>query len=121
MQMKTGQGQSGSTLYYADQLKSQHASNKIQTLKGLEKIIQSCGHQIKNDGWRIIIITISKIPDGDHDQVIQGGFKCLKLIISNYIDKLTQENFLTIIQAIYKYASYEGDNINNNLTSIGML
>lgn len=55
---------------YADQLKSQHASNKIQTLKGLEKIIQSCGHQIKNDGWRIIIITISKIPDGDHDQVI---------------------------------------------------
>lgn len=64
---------------------------------------------------------ISKIPESDHDQVIQGGFKCLKLIISNYIDKLTQENFLTILQAIYRYASYDGDNINNNLTAIGML
>lgn len=28
---------------FSDQLKSPHTSNKIQTLKGLEKIIQTCG------------------------------------------------------------------------------
>ena len=82
---------------FSDQLKSQHSSNKLQTLKGFEKIIQVCGQQIKNDGWRIIIVTISKIPEADNEQIVSTGFKCLKLIINNYIDKLTQENFLTII------------------------
>jgi hypothetical protein len=28
---------------YSEHLKSQHASNKLQTLKGIEKIIQTCG------------------------------------------------------------------------------
>lgn len=28
---------------FSDQLKSSHASNKLQTLKGMEKIIQTCG------------------------------------------------------------------------------
>ncbi len=45
----------------------------------------------------------------------------MKLIVSNYIDKLSQENFITILQAIHKYASSDGDNINNNLTAVGML
>jgi hypothetical protein len=40
--------------------------------------------------------------------------------VSNYIDKLSQENFITILHAIHKYASSEGDNINNNLTAVGM-
>ena len=41
--------------------------------------------------------------------------------MSNYIDKLSQENFITILHAIDKYASGDGDNINNNLTAVGML
>jgi len=28
---------------FSDQLKSCHASNKLQTLKGMERIIQTCG------------------------------------------------------------------------------
>ena len=91
------------------------------TLKGLEKIIQTCGMQIKNDGWRILILTISKAGESDTEQVVSSGFKCLKLLVSNYIDKLTQENFFTILQAIHKYAASDSENINNNLTAIGML
>jgi len=67
------------------------------TLKGIEKIIQTCGVQIKNEGWRIVIITISKAPESDNEQIVTNGFRCLKLIVSNYIDKLTQENFFTIL------------------------
>jgi phage-related holin len=52
--------------------------------------------------------------------VVSTGFRCLKLILSNYIDKLSQENFITILHAIHKYASNEGENINNNLTAVGM-
>jgi len=66
-------------------------------------------------------VTISKAPESDQDSVVSTGFRCLKLIVSNYIDKLTQENFLTILQAIHRYASGDSDNINNNLTAIGML
>jgi hypothetical protein len=40
--------------------------------------------------------------------------------VNNYIDKLSQENFITILNAIYKYASNDGENINNNLTAVGM-
>ena len=76
---------------------------------------------MKNDGWRIVIVTISKTPELDNEQVVGTGFKCLKLIVSNYIDKLSQENFITILHAIHKYAANDGDNINNNLTAVGML
>ncbi len=40
--------------------------------------------------------------------------------MSIYIEKLSQENFITILHAIHKYASNEGENINNNLTAVGM-
>lgn len=44
----------------ADQLRSNHSQDKFTVIKGFEKIIQKCGQQIRNDGWRIIIVTISK-------------------------------------------------------------
>lgn len=76
---------------------------------------------MKNDGWRIIILTISKTAELiDNDQILATGFRCLKLIVSIYIEKLSQENFITILHAIHKYAANDGDNINNNLTAIGM-
>lgn len=34
--------------------------DKIIVLKCIEKIIQVCGQQIKNEGWRIIIVSVSK-------------------------------------------------------------
>ena len=40
--------------------------------------------------------------------------------MSNYIDKLTQDNFITVLHAVHKYASNDSDNINNNLTAVGM-
>jgi hypothetical protein len=87
----------------------------------MEKIIQTCGQQLKNDGWRQVILTISSAPDlNDQDMVVGTGFKCLKLIVNHYIDKLSQENFITILNAIHKYASNDGENINNNLTAVGM-
>lgn len=77
---------------------------------------------MKNDGWRIIILTISKSSEyTENEEILSTGFKCLQLIVSNYIDKLSQENFITILHAIHKYASNDGDNINNNLISVGML
>lgn len=48
------------------------------------------------------------------------GFKCLKLIVSNYITKLSLANFRTVLNAIHLYANNKGENINNNLIAIGM-
>lgn len=56
----------------------------------------------------------------DNDQILSTGFKCLRLIVNHYIDKLTQDNFITMLHAIHKYASNDGDNINNNLIAVGM-
>lgn len=68
------------------------------------------------------MLTISNAPELiENEYVVQTGFRCLKLIINHYIDKLSQDNFITILHAIHKYASSEGENINNNLTAVGML
>ena len=40
--------------------------------------------------------------------------------MSNYIDRLSQQNFVTVLNAIHMYASNTGNNINNNLIAIGM-
>ena len=104
----------------SDQLKSSHNSDKNAVIKGFEKIIQACGQQIKNEGWRIIIVTISKSLEHESDSVVAGGFRCLKLVVSNFINRLSQSNFVTILNAIHMYASNSGSNINNNLIAIGM-
>jgi hypothetical protein len=41
-------------------------------------------------------------------------------VVSNYIDRLSQQNFVTVLNAIHMYASNTGNNINNNLIAIGM-
>lgn len=104
----------------SEQLKSNHIQDKTSVLKGFEKIIQTCGPQIKNEGWRIVIVTISKSLENESEQIVACGFRCLKLIVSNHINRLSQANFVTVLNAIHMYASKIGSNINNNLQAIGM-
>jgi hypothetical protein len=52
--------------------------------------------------------------------VYQNGFKCLKIIINNYIQELGQENFIEMFNCIQMYAQSNTDNINSNLIAIGM-
>ena len=40
--------------------------------------------------------------------------------MSNYISKLSQPNFRTVLDAIHLFASNKGDNINSNLSAISM-
>ena len=75
---------------------------------------------MKNEGWRTIIVSISKSLENESDQVVACGFRCLKLVVSNYINRLSQHNFVTVLNAIHMYASNAGTNINNNLIAIGM-
>jgi hypothetical protein len=90
-------------------------------LKSIEKVIQTCGQQIENEGWRIITVAISVQIENEGEQVVQCGFRCLKLIVSNYISMLSQQNFITLLNAIHMYgANNTVDNINNNLTAIGL-
>lgn len=65
-------------------------------------------------------MTISKSLEHESDAVVAGGFRCLKLVVSNYINRLSQANFVTILNAIHMYANNPGSNINNNLIAIGM-
>lgn len=66
------------------------------------------------------MLTLTKTLEFDNDQIVGTGFRSLKLIVSNYINRLSQQNFETLLKAIYLYASHDGENINNNLTAIGM-
>lgn len=56
----------------------------------------------------------------DNQQVVTSGFRCLKLVVSNYIDRLSQQNFVVVLNAIHMYAKNTVGNINNNLTAIAL-
>lgn len=85
----------------ADQLKSNNTQDKCTVIKGFEKIIQKCGQQIRNEGWRIIITTVSKALEFENEQTTASGFRCLKLVVNNFIDRLSQDNFVTVLNAIH--------------------
>jgi hypothetical protein len=66
-------------------------------------------------------VAISVQIEDEGDQIVACGFRCLKLIVSNYINMLSQANFITLLNAIHMYAANTtADNINNNLTAIGL-
>lgn len=66
-------------------------------------------------------MTISKSLEYESEQTVACGFRCLKLVVNNFIDRLSQENFVTVLNAIHMYASNKvNGNINNNLIAIGM-
>lgn len=67
-----------------------------------------------------MIVTISKSLENESEQIVACGFRCLKLVVSNHINRLSQANFVTVLNAIHMYASKIGSNINNNLQAIGM-
>jgi hypothetical protein len=125
---------------------SLNINDKLMALKSIERIIQLCGQNIRNDGWRVIIINVGKASEIGEQQsfimgateskqqvsgassdlvryeqlVLQNGFKCLKLIISNYIQSLGQDNFVSIFTCIQRFAQSDNENINSNLTAIAM-
>lgn len=68
-----------------------------------------------------MITTISKSLEYENEQTVTCGFRCLKLVVNNFIDRLSQENFVTVLNAIHLYASSKASgNHNNNLIAIGM-
>ena len=64
-------------------------------LKAIEKMIQLCGNNIKSEAWEIIIDDVGQASENIFlkgsayeeygQQILQNGFKCMKLIINNYI------------------------------------
>ena len=110
---------------------------KLLALRSIEKIIQLCGQNMKTEGWTLIIDNLGKASEISllssmnnsiqspeinklEQTIVSNGFKCLKLIISNYIQELGQQNFIGILDCIRRYAEQENENINSNLTAIGM-
>jgi hypothetical protein len=92
----------------------QNSVEKLLALRSIEKIIQLCGHGMKSEGWDVVIANVGHASENvllkgqmknseskQHDQqVLQNGFKCLKLIINNYIQQLGQQNFLSVFDCI---------------------
>lgn len=111
---------------------SQSSSQKLLTLRSIEKLIQLQGQNMKSDAWQIIIDIVKHASGISHasqlsaeqtkmeQQVNQNGFKCLKLIINNHLQELGQENIISIFDCIQAFAQADTDNINSNLIAIGM-
>ena len=80
-----------------------NVNEKYLALRSIEKIIQLCGQNMKKEGWRVVIENLGKANEIFNMasvkskqvqspeiiklelQIVFNCFKCLKLIINNYI------------------------------------
>ena len=85
----------------------------------MEDIIQKHGNYLNNI-WNHILQILLKVSVSEHEGGIKQGFKNLKLVISDYITRMSQANIIVIIDIIYNLAENEKNNLNNRLSSVGM-
>ena len=86
----------------------------------MEDIIQKHGNYLNNNIWNHILHILLKISSSEHENGIKQGFKNLKLVISDYITRMSQANIIVIIDIIYNLADNKINNLNNRLSSVGM-
>lgn len=56
----------------------------------------------------------------DNSDCVQNSFKLCKLIISDYIIRMSQSNIILIIDTIYELADNQSNSISNRITAAGM-
>ena len=70
-----------------------------------EKIISSFGNQLASVGWDELIKVVERVSVSKDKKVLINGFKVLKLIMTNFISKLSQKNISTLIDAVQSYCT----------------
>ena len=101
------------------QMDTDFYKNKQIILSSMEDIIQKHGNYLNNI-WNHILQILLKVSVSEHEGGIKQGFKNLKLVISDYITRMSQANIIVIIDIIYNLAENEKNNLNNRLSSVGM-
>lgn len=102
------------------QMKSDLYKNKLIIWSTIGNILRKHGNYLNNEIWNKVLIIILMAAKTDNSDCVQNSFKLCKLIISDYIIRMSQSNIILIIDTIYELADNQSNSISNRITAAGM-
>ena len=80
--------------------KSKFVDVKDIISQNLLKLIQNNGHEINVGGWQIILNISYEISSEYHQNTTSTGFKCLEMIINDYLQVMNLECFNILVKVV---------------------
>jgi len=94
-------------------------------LEALYTVLESTGHKLKNQTWVRVVEAIGVVPSrdissGDWTAACQIGFRCLKLIVDDFLEDAAKAARTALLECCSTFGSARHD-LNTSLTAIGLL
>ena len=83
--------------------KSKFADVKDIISQNLLKLIQNNGHEINLRGWQVILNISFEISSEYHQNTTSNGFKCLEMIINDYLQVMNLECFNILVKIVENF------------------
>ena len=106
-------------------INSNSSSNTEANLEALYSVLENTGHKLENECWTLIVDSIASVPSlvhksDDWTTACQIGFRCLKLIIDDFLDVAAISARAALLDCCSTFGSSRQD-MNTSLTAIGLL
>ncbi len=88
-------------------------------LEAIYKLLESSGYELSN-GWSLILSIIQRCAGSDDLKVVASAFRCVQLIITDFLSSMPVEHCQTCVVTVGRFRSHLSD-LNLNLTAIGQL
>lgn len=96
-------------------------------VEALHAILESCGHDLRNEAWTTVIQAVATLPSEERSSVewsssCLSGFRCLKLIVDDFA-ALTDPSTgarSSLLDCCASFGASQHD-VNTSLTAIGLL
>lgn len=94
-------------------------------LETLYSILESAGHKLSRDAWVQVIKALASVtsyqrPSQDWTDSCQVGFRCLKLIVDDFLEDASSAARTSLLDCCSMFGSSRHD-VNTSLTAIGLL
>jgi hypothetical protein len=95
------------------------------SLEALYSVLENTGHKLRNECWTQIVDAIASVPSSGHKSedwtvACQVGFRCLKLIIDDFLEEAGKSARNALLDCCSTFGSARQD-MNTSLTAIGLL
>lgn len=108
--------------YIADSKKADAAEGGLEALY---TVLESTGHKLEDQTWVRVVEAVAVVPSSDHSSsdwtaASQVGFRCLKLIVDDFLEDAAKSATTALLECCSAFGSARHD-INTSLTAIGLL
>mmetsp|Transcript_41639 Transcript_41639/g.46396 ORF Transcript_41639/g.46396 Transcript_41639/m.46396 type:complete len:1796 (+) Transcript_41639:255-5642(+) len=105
--------------------KSKDSNIAEASVEALYSVLENTGHKMRNQCWTLIVDALASVPSSDHKSedwtiACQVGFRCLKLIIDDFLEDAASSARNALLDCCSTFGSSQQD-MNTSLTAIGLL